>query len=159
MFWWRCAALRRGEQIGRRNLVGAPLTSCRRLLKIVEMLATRPKTLEFIVAAMLDPLTTAEILALRLQLQNFGSKQHDPAVQFHCLAVDSNLGEALDGRDDQMLREVLASSVAQLDKALWSARLANSSAKEADSASSSAPKNANGVASLVGQIADKLLGG
>jgi len=53
-------------------------------------------------------------------------------VQFHCVAVDSNLAEALDGRDDQMLREVLASSVVQLDEALRSARPASSSAKEAD---------------------------
>jgi hypothetical protein len=99
------------------------------MLKIVEMLATRSKTLKFILVAMLDPLTTAEIQALRLQLHHFGSQHHDPAVQFHCLAVDSNLEEALDGRDDQMLREGLASSVAQLDEALSNARLARSSAK------------------------------
>jgi hypothetical protein len=98
---------------------------------------------------MLDPLTTAEIQAIRLELHHFGSQQRDPAVQFHCLAVESNLGEALDGRDDQMLREVLASSVAQLDKALRTARLANLTAKESDGALSSAPRNANGVASLV----------
>jgi hypothetical protein len=36
------------------------------MLKIVEMLATRPKTLKFILVAMLDLLTTAEIQALRL---------------------------------------------------------------------------------------------
>ena len=78
---------------------------------------------------MLNPLTTAEIQALRLQLHHFGGEHHDPAVQFHCLAVDLNLAEALDGRDDQMLREVLASSVAQLDEALSNARLARSSAK------------------------------
>jgi hypothetical protein len=41
---------------------------------------------------MLDPLTTAEIKALRLKLHHFSSQQYDPAVQFHCLAVDSNLG-------------------------------------------------------------------
>jgi len=81
---------------------------------------------------MLDPLTIAEIQALRLQLHHFGSQQHDPAVQFHCLAVDSNLAQASDGRDDLMLREVLASSVEQLEKALRSACLANLSAKVAD---------------------------
>ena len=99
------------------------------MLKIVEMLATRPKALKFILLAMLDPLTTAEIQALRLQLHHFGSQHHDPAVQFRCLAVDSNLAEALDGRDDQMLREGLASSVVQLDEALRNARPARSSAK------------------------------
>ena len=102
---------------------------------------------------MLDPLTTAEIQALRLQLHHFGSQHHDPAVQFHCLAVDSNLAEALDGRDDQMLRDVLASSVAHLDEALRSARPASSSAKEADNAPRS---NANGVESLVSQISARL---
>ena len=94
------------------------------------MLATSAKTLDLIFRDdMRDALTNAEIQALRLQLHHFGSQHHDPAVQFHCRAVDSNLAEALDGRDDQMLREVLASSVAQLDEALSNARLPSSSAK------------------------------
>jgi hypothetical protein len=108
---------------------------------------------------MLDPLIAAEIEALRLKLHHLSSQQHDPAVQFHCLAVDSNLEEALDGRDDQMLHEVLASSVAQLDTALRTARLANLTTKDTDGALSCAPRNANGVVRLVGQIADKLMGG
>jgi hypothetical protein len=99
---------------------------------------------------MLDPLTIAEIQALRLQLHHFGSQQHDPAVQFHCLAVDSNLAQALDGRDDLMLREVLASSVEQLEKALRSACMANLSAKEADeTARLTTPKTG---ASLINRI-------
>jgi hypothetical protein len=69
--------------------------------------------------------------ALRPQLHQFGSQQHDPAVQFHCLVVDSNLAQALDGRDDPMLREILASSVEQLEKALCSACVAILSAKDA----------------------------
>jgi hypothetical protein len=69
--------------------------------------------------------------ALRPQLHHFGSQQHDPAVQFHCLVVDSNLAQALDGRDDPMLREILASSVEQLEKALCSACVAILSAKDA----------------------------
>ena len=81
---------------------------------------------------MLDPLTTAEIQALRLKLHHLSSQQHDPAVQFHCVAVHSNLAQALEGRDDPMLREVLASSVEQLEKALRGACLANLSSKEAD---------------------------
>ena len=70
---------------------------------------------------MLDPLTTAEIQALRLQLHHFGSQQQDPVVLFYCLEVESILAEALE-RDDPMLREVLASSVEQLEKTLRSGR-------------------------------------
>jgi hypothetical protein len=104
---------------------------------------------------MLDPLITAEIQALRVELHHFGCQQRDPAVQFHCLAVESNLVEALE-RDDPMLREVLASSVAQLDKALCSARLANLSAKETDETTSlTTPKPG---ASLINRIALMLHG-
>jgi hypothetical protein len=73
---------------------------------------------------MLDPLITAEIQTLRVKLHRFGSQYPDPAVQFHWLAVDSNLAQVMDGRDDPMLREVLASSVERLEKALRSVRLA-----------------------------------
>ena len=81
---------------------------------------------------MLDPLTTAEIQALRVKLHHFGSQYPDPAVLFHWLAVDSNLAQVMEGRDDLMLREVLASSVEQLEKALCSVRMANLSAKQPD---------------------------
>jgi hypothetical protein len=67
---------------------------------------------------MLDRFTIAEIKALRATLTHFSSGQRDPTVQFHCLLIDSNLAQALLGRDDPMLREVLASSIGQLEEAL-----------------------------------------
>ncbi len=79
------------------------------------------RLLSLFLAPMLDPLTTAEIQALRLQLHHFGSQQQDPVVLFYCLEVESILAEALE-RDDPMLREVLASSVEQLEKTLRSGR-------------------------------------
>jgi alkylhydroperoxidase family enzyme len=70
---------------------------------------------------MLDPLTTAEIQALRLKLQLFASRQSDATVRSQCLAVDTKLAEALEG-DDPILRQVLANSVEQLEEALrWAA--------------------------------------
>jgi hypothetical protein len=83
---------------------------------------------------MLHPFTIAEIHVLRLQLHQFGSEQQDPAVKFHCFIVESSLAEALEG-DDPMLRDALASSVAELEKALCCARLANLSVEGADEAS------------------------
>jgi hypothetical protein len=73
-------------------------------------------------AAMLERLTIVEIKALRAKLARFSGGQQDAAVQFHCLVVDSNLAQALLGRDDPMLREVLASSIAQLEEALRRSR-------------------------------------
>jgi hypothetical protein len=71
---------------------------------------------------MLDPLTTAEIQALRLKLQLFSSRHSDAAVRSQCLAVDTKLAEILEG-DDLILRQVLANSVEQLEEALrWAAR-------------------------------------
>jgi hypothetical protein len=67
---------------------------------------------------MLDRLAIAEIKALRAKLNRFSSEQKDPAVQFYCLLVDSNLAQALLGRDDPMLREVLASSITQFEESL-----------------------------------------
>ena len=46
---------------------------------------------------MLDPLTTAEIQALRLKLQLFASRQSDATVRSQCLAVDTKLAELLEG--------------------------------------------------------------
>jgi hypothetical protein len=83
--------------------------------------------------AMLDLLTTAEIQALRLQLHHFGSQQQDPDVKFHCFIVETNLAEALVG-DDPMLRDALVSSVAELERALGRARLADLTASGADQA-------------------------
>jgi hypothetical protein len=101
---------------------------------------------------MLDPHITAEIQALRVKLHDFGSQQRDPAVQFYCLAVESNLAEALE-RDDPMLREVLASSVHQPEKALLDVRLASPRAEEPDHTRSFADaKTPNPGASLVNRI-------
>ena len=80
----QCTARRLGSAVPRGQ---QPFMVFPRMLKIVEMLATRPKTLKFILVAMLDPLTTAEIQALSLELHHFGGQHHDPAVQFRCLAV------------------------------------------------------------------------
>ena len=46
---------------------------------------------------MLNALSTAEIQALRLNLQLFASRQTDQTVRSQCLAVDTRLGEALGG--------------------------------------------------------------
>jgi hypothetical protein len=71
---------------------------------------------------MLDPLTTAEVQALRLKLQLFASRQTDATVRSQCLAVDTKLAEILEG-DDPILRQVLAHSVEQLEETLrWAAR-------------------------------------
>jgi hypothetical protein len=64
-----------------------------------------------------DPLTTAEIQALRLKLQVFASRQNDATVRSQCLAVDTRLAEVLEG-NDPILRQVLANSVEQLEEAL-----------------------------------------
>jgi hypothetical protein len=71
---------------------------------------------------MLDPLTAAEIQALRLKLHLFISQQTDKAVRSQCFAVDAKLAELLEG-DDPILRQVQANSVEQLEEALrWAAR-------------------------------------
>jgi hypothetical protein len=71
---------------------------------------------------MLDPLTAAEIQALRLKLQLFASRQTDATVRSQCLTVDTRLAEVLEG-DDPILRQILANSVEQLEEALrWAAR-------------------------------------
>jgi hypothetical protein len=64
----------------------------------------------------MDALTAAEIQALRLQLYHFANRQNDQ-VRYHCLAVVSMLGEAVE-RDDPAVRAQLANSVAQLEEAL-----------------------------------------
>jgi hypothetical protein len=71
---------------------------------------------------MLDPLTAAEIQALRLKLQLFAGQQTDQTVRSQCQAVDTKLAEVLEG-DDPILRQLLANSVEQLEEALrWAAR-------------------------------------
>ena len=70
----------------------------------------------------MDPLTTAEIQALRLKLQLFASRQSDATVRSQCLAVDTRLTEVLEG-DDPILRQILANSVEQLEEAVrWATR-------------------------------------
>ena len=66
---------------------------------------------------MLDPLTAAEIQALRLKLQLFASRQTDATVRSQCHTVDTRLAEVLEG-DDPVLRQILANSVEQLEEAL-----------------------------------------
>lgn len=87
------------------------------LLNIIPALVSSPKTTGRISNLMLDPLTTAEIQALRLKLQLFASRQTDATVRSQCVAVDTRLAEVLEG-DDPILREVLANSVEQLEEAL-----------------------------------------
>ena len=87
------------------------------LLNIIPALVSSPKTTGRISNLMLDPLTTAEIQALRLKLQLFASRQTDATVRSQCVAVDTRLAEVLEG-DDPILRQVLANSVDQLEEAL-----------------------------------------
>ena len=87
------------------------------LLNIIPALVSSPKITGRISNLMLDPLTTAEIQALRLKLQLFASRQTDATVRSQCVAVDTRLAEVLEG-DDPILREVLANSVEQLEEAL-----------------------------------------
>ena len=74
---------------------------------------------------------TAKIQALRLELRRFQDQQCDPAVQFHCIAIDLNLAAALDGRNDPSLRQILATNVENLADAVHSASFGISVAKEA----------------------------
>ena len=87
------------------------------LLNIIPALVSSRKTTGRISNLMLDPLTAAEIQALRLKLQLFASRQTDATVRSQCVAVDTRLAEVLEG-DDPILREVLANSVDQLEEAL-----------------------------------------
>ena len=73
------------------------------LLNIIPALVSSPKTTGRISNLMLDPLTTAEIQALRLKLQLFASRQTDATVRSQCVAVDTRLAEVLEG-DDPILR-------------------------------------------------------
>ena len=66
---------------------------------------------------MLDPLTAVEIQALRLRLQLFAGRQTDATVRSQCHAVDTRLAEVLE-EDDPSLRQILANSVEQLERAL-----------------------------------------
>jgi hypothetical protein len=71
---------------------------------------------------MLDPLTAAEIQAVRLKLVAFANRHSDQTVRSQCLAVDAKLAEVVEG-DTPILRQVLANFVEQLEEALcWAAR-------------------------------------
>ena len=67
--------------------------------------------------------TKKEIEAIQLELRRFQNQQSDAAVQFHCIAVDTNLAAALDGQDDSTFREILASNVERLADAIRTAHL------------------------------------
>jgi hypothetical protein len=64
-----------------------------------------------------------EIKAIQLELRRFQNQQSDAAVQFHCIAIDTNLAAALDRQNDSLFREILASNVEQLADAIRGARL------------------------------------
>ena len=64
-----------------------------------------------------------EIKALRADLRRFQSQQSDAAVQFYCIAIDTNLAAALDGQSDPAFREILVSNVERLAEAIRAARL------------------------------------
>jgi hypothetical protein len=59
-----------------------------------------------------------EIQAIQAALRRFQSRQSDAAVQFHCIAIDTNLTAALDGQSDSSFREILASNVERLAHAI-----------------------------------------
>jgi hypothetical protein len=64
-----------------------------------------------------------EIKAIRAELRRFQSQQSDAAVQLHCIAIDTNLAAALDGQNDALFREILASNVERLADAIRTQRL------------------------------------
>jgi hypothetical protein len=64
-----------------------------------------------------------EISAVRVELRRFQGQQSDAAVQFHCIAIDTNLAAALDGENDASFREILASNVERLAEAIRTQRL------------------------------------
>ena len=66
--------------------------------------------------------TKKEIEAIQLELRRFQNQQSDAAVQFHCIAIDTNLAAALDGQDNSTFREILASNVERLADAVRGAR-------------------------------------
>jgi hypothetical protein len=66
--------------------------------------------------------TSKEIRAIRVELRRFQSQQSDAAVQFHCIAIDTNLAAALDGQSDSSFREILASNVERLADAIRATR-------------------------------------
>ena len=67
--------------------------------------------------------TDKEISAVRGELRRFQSLQRDAAVQFHCIAIDTNLAAALEGQNDAAFRQILASNVERLAEAIRSERL------------------------------------
>jgi hypothetical protein len=67
--------------------------------------------------------TTREISAVRGELRRFQNQQSDAAVQFHCIAIDTNLAAALDGQNDASFLEILASNVECLAEAIGTQRL------------------------------------
>jgi hypothetical protein len=64
-----------------------------------------------------------DISAIRVELRRFQDQQSDAAVQFHCIAIDTNLAAALDGQSDASFREILASNVERLAEAVRTQRL------------------------------------
>jgi hypothetical protein len=67
---------------------------------------------------MLEGVTSKEISAVRGELRRFQNQQSDAAVQFQCIAIDTNLAAALDGQNDASFREILASNVERLAEAI-----------------------------------------
>jgi hypothetical protein len=72
-----------------------------------------------------EGVTTNEISAVRVELRRFQNQQRDAAVQFHCIAIDTNLAAALDGQNDASFREILASNVEHLAEAVRVERVRN----------------------------------
>jgi hypothetical protein len=70
-----------------------------------------------------------EISAVRAELRRFQGQQSDAAVQFHCIAIDTNLAAALDGPNDASFREILASNVERLAEAIRAQRLGGTPAR------------------------------
>jgi hypothetical protein len=72
---------------------------------------------------MIESSGNKEIEAIQLELRRFQNRQSDAAIQFHCIAIDTNLAAALDGQNDPTFREILASNVQQLADAVRGARI------------------------------------
>jgi hypothetical protein len=70
-----------------------------------------------------EGIAAKEINAVRLELRRFQNHQSDAAVQFHCIAIETNLAAALEGQNDASFREILASNVEHLAEAIRTERL------------------------------------
>lgn len=90
--------------------------------------------------------TSKEISAVRGELRRFQSQHSDAAVQFHCIAIDTNLAAALDGQTDASFRQILANNVGRLAEAIHTQRLRKTMASDRFGKQTSRAQNKKGKA-------------